>query len=132
MSILETMSPLDFMQFRDYLCPASGFQSLQFRLLENKLGLKSVSFVLKFNSLGPSAHKQMKTKSQLFLKRLSTSQKFGEAVFHSISSFDMEIPLAQNLVKKLMWKVYSGIGARFLVPNTNRSVCLVLVWGPFL
>ncbi|CAH0387004.1 unnamed protein product [Bemisia tabaci] len=38
--ILETMTPLDFMDFRDYLCPASGFQSLQFRLLENKLGLK--------------------------------------------------------------------------------------------
>lgn len=37
--ILETMTPLDFMAFRDYLCPASGFQSLQFRLLENKLGL---------------------------------------------------------------------------------------------
>lgn len=28
------------MAFRDYLCPASGFQSLQFRLLENKLGVK--------------------------------------------------------------------------------------------
>lgn len=40
MSILETMTPLDFMAFRDYLCPASGFQSLQFRLLENKLGMK--------------------------------------------------------------------------------------------
>lgn len=38
--ILETMTPLDFMEFRDYLCPASGFQSLQFRLLENKLGLR--------------------------------------------------------------------------------------------
>ena len=38
--ILETMTPLDFMAFRDYLCPASGFQSLQFRLLENKLGVK--------------------------------------------------------------------------------------------
>ncbi|XP_018327459.1 tryptophan 2,3-dioxygenase [Agrilus planipennis] len=38
--ILETMTPLDFMEFRDYLCPASGFQSLQFRLLENKLGVK--------------------------------------------------------------------------------------------
>lgn len=38
--ILETMTPLDFMEFRGYLCPASGFQSLQFRLLENKLGLK--------------------------------------------------------------------------------------------
>ncbi|XP_011868080.1 PREDICTED: tryptophan 2,3-dioxygenase [Vollenhovia emeryi] len=39
-TILETMTPLDFMEFRDLLCPASGFQSLQFRLLENKLGVK--------------------------------------------------------------------------------------------
>ncbi|KAK6620346.1 hypothetical protein RUM44_006747 [Polyplax serrata] len=41
--ILETMTPLDFMEFRDFLAPASGFQSLQFRLLENKLGVKLVS-----------------------------------------------------------------------------------------
>lgn len=34
------MTPLDFMEFRDYLSPASGFQSLQFRLMENKLGVK--------------------------------------------------------------------------------------------
>lgn len=40
--ILETMTPLDFMDFRKYLSPASGFQSLQFRLLENKLGIKNV------------------------------------------------------------------------------------------
>lgn len=39
--ILETMTPLDFMDFRGYLKPASGFQSLQFRLIENKLGMKS-------------------------------------------------------------------------------------------
>ncbi|XP_011158927.1 tryptophan 2,3-dioxygenase [Solenopsis invicta] len=39
-SILETMTPLDFMAFRHLLCPASGFQSVQFRLLENKLGMK--------------------------------------------------------------------------------------------
>lgn len=38
--ILETMTPLDFLDFREYLYPASGFQSLQFRLIENKLGLK--------------------------------------------------------------------------------------------
>lgn len=29
------------MEFRDYLSPASGFQSLQFRLIENKLGVKT-------------------------------------------------------------------------------------------
>lgn len=35
------MTPLDFMEFRDYLSPASGFQSVQFRLLENKLGVRN-------------------------------------------------------------------------------------------
>ncbi len=39
-SVLETMTPLDFLDFRDYLFPASGFQSAQFRLVENKLGLR--------------------------------------------------------------------------------------------
>lgn len=38
--ILETMTPLDFLEFRDYLYPASGFQSFQFRLVETKLGLR--------------------------------------------------------------------------------------------
>ena len=38
-SVLETMSPLDFLAFRDHLYPASGFQSLQWRLIENTLGL---------------------------------------------------------------------------------------------
>jgi tryptophan 2,3-dioxygenase len=37
--VLETMTPLDFLEFRDTLIPASGFQSVQFRLIENKLGL---------------------------------------------------------------------------------------------
>ena len=35
------MTPLDFMEFRNYLSPASGFQSVQFRLIENKLGVKN-------------------------------------------------------------------------------------------
>jgi len=39
--ILETMTPLNFIDFRDYLSSSSGFQSLQFRLLENKLGIKT-------------------------------------------------------------------------------------------
>lgn len=38
--VLETMTPLDFLEFRGLLSPASGFQSLQFRLIEAKLGLK--------------------------------------------------------------------------------------------
>lgn len=38
--VLETMTPQEFLDFRDYLFPASGFQSFQFRLLEIKLGVK--------------------------------------------------------------------------------------------
>lgn len=37
--ILETMTPLDFLDFRDDLIPASGFQSRQFREIELRLGL---------------------------------------------------------------------------------------------
>ncbi|VEN49279.1 unnamed protein product [Callosobruchus maculatus] len=46
--ILETMTPLDFMEFRNYLRPASGFQSLQFRMVENKLGVRQENRV-KYN-----------------------------------------------------------------------------------
>ncbi len=38
--VLETMSPQDFLAFRDHLAPASGFQSAQFREMEFLSGLK--------------------------------------------------------------------------------------------
>ena len=38
--VMETMSPLDFLDFRDALVPASGFQSAQWRLIENRLGMR--------------------------------------------------------------------------------------------
>lgn len=41
LDILETMTPLDFLDFRDYLTPASGFQSVQFREIELRLGLST-------------------------------------------------------------------------------------------
>ena len=41
LDILETMTPLEFLSFRERLEAASGFQSDQFRQLEFTLGLKS-------------------------------------------------------------------------------------------
>lgn len=41
--IIETMLPLDFLDFREMLIPASGFQSFQFRQFETRLGLPSSS-----------------------------------------------------------------------------------------
>lgn len=40
MNVLDTMTPQEFLDFRDHLFPASGFQSFQFRLLEIKIGVK--------------------------------------------------------------------------------------------
>src|SRR5947199_5627503 len=41
LDILETMTPLEFLTFRERLEAASGFQSDQFRQLEFRLGIKS-------------------------------------------------------------------------------------------
>lgn len=38
--IMETMTPMDFLDFRNFLRPASGFQSWQFKLTEARLGLR--------------------------------------------------------------------------------------------
>lgn len=38
--VMETMTPMDFLEFRDMLRPASGFQSWQFKIIEARLGLK--------------------------------------------------------------------------------------------
>lgn len=40
LGIMETMTPLDFLDFRDLLRPASGFQSIQFKIVEAALGLE--------------------------------------------------------------------------------------------
>jgi len=48
--ILETMSPVRFLGFRDELNPASGFQSMQFREIEFSSGLKDEKIVREFRA----------------------------------------------------------------------------------
>ncbi len=45
LSVLETMIPSDFIQFRNLLRPASGFQSVQFREIEFASGLKDKKYI---------------------------------------------------------------------------------------
>ena len=44
-SVLATMTPVDYLKFRDSLGPASGFQSYTYRKLEFLLGNKNADFV---------------------------------------------------------------------------------------
>src|SRR5262245_31514816 len=48
LDILETMTPLEFLSFRQRLEAASGFQSDQFRQMEFVLGVKSESAIQRF------------------------------------------------------------------------------------
>ncbi|MEO7176454.1 MAG: tryptophan 2,3-dioxygenase family protein [Saprospiraceae bacterium] len=48
--VMESLTPLDFLDFRNYLFPASGFQSLQFRMIEVLLGLKN-PYRITYNSI---------------------------------------------------------------------------------
>src|SRR5919107_3555040 len=48
--ILESMTPISFLAFRDQLNPASGFQSMQFREIEFWSGLKDTSILREFSS----------------------------------------------------------------------------------
>jgi tryptophan 2,3-dioxygenase len=43
--VLSTLTPVDYMKFRDVLGTSSGFQSAQFREIEYRLGLKNPSFL---------------------------------------------------------------------------------------
>ena len=47
-AVLETLTPSEYMQFRHVLGPASGFQSLQYRLVEFLLGNKNADMVAVF------------------------------------------------------------------------------------
>lgn len=48
--VLETMTPINFLNFRDQLNPASGFQSMQFREIEFSSGLKDDSILRAFET----------------------------------------------------------------------------------
>ena len=47
-SVLETLTPADYMKFRDILGPSSGFQSLQYRAIEFLLGNKNAAMLRVF------------------------------------------------------------------------------------
>ncbi|CAF1378012.1 unnamed protein product, partial [Didymodactylos carnosus] len=94
LELLETMTPGAFLEFRDYVTPASGFQSLQFRIIENKLGLTDKSrSVYKMNHFtdqmftrrvqAEELKKSMEEKSLLMLL-----EKWLENIYDSITSLD--------------------------------------------
>ena len=57
--VLSTLTPVDYMKFRDVLGTSSGFQSAQFRELEYRLGLKNPAFLEHYDE-GTTARARLK------------------------------------------------------------------------
>nr|MBA3488459.1 tryptophan 2,3-dioxygenase [Longispora sp. (in: high G+C Gram-positive bacteria)] len=49
--VIDTMTPQDFLVFREKLAPASGFQSVQFREIEFLSGMKDPGYLDRFRGL---------------------------------------------------------------------------------
>ena len=62
--VLETMTPQDFLTFRQLLSPASGFQSVQYRELEFVSGAKDSSFVRRFRGLTDTERARLERRLQ--------------------------------------------------------------------
>jgi tryptophan 2,3-dioxygenase len=58
--IIETMTPQDFLEFRELLAPASGFQSVQYRELEFLSGVKDAAYLARFRSISAGQRDQLK------------------------------------------------------------------------
>ncbi|HYO91899.1 MAG TPA: tryptophan 2,3-dioxygenase family protein, partial [Pyrinomonadaceae bacterium] len=81
--ILETMTPINFLGFRDQLNPASGFQSMQFREIEFSSGLKDSGILQNFHE------------DEFAFKRLETrmnAPSLGDAFFSYLRRRGLDAP----------------------------------------
>lgn len=120
--VLETMPADDFNRFRNFLNPASGFQSGQFKMLEYELGLKNPGY-LKYFVNEPAWHARLESALaapsvwDLCLK--SFAQTFP-AITPALRTGDYGRPYEpQEAVLEALTTVYRE-------PNTYSSIYMVL------
>jgi len=83
LTVLETMTPNDFLTFRDHLMPASGFQSAQFRALEFACGLKDERHLIHY--------KEGSVERDMLEARLS-QPSLGDAFYALLRRRGLELP----------------------------------------
>ncbi len=81
-SVLETLTPSEYMGFRDLLGPSSGFQSLQYRAIEFLLGNKNAEMVKVFahDPAGQAALRAELERPSLYQEFLLYLSRFGHAI----------------------------------------------------
>ncbi|KAF1708953.1 tryptophan 2,3-dioxygenase [Pseudoxanthomonas kalamensis DSM 18571] len=81
-AVLETLTPAEYMQFRDGLGPSSGFQSLQYRRVEFLLGNKNAAMlkVFEYDPSGQALLREALESPSLYEQFLHYLARFGHAV----------------------------------------------------
>ena len=81
-SVLETLTPSEYMEFRDILGPSSGFQSLQYRMVEFLLGNKNAAMLKVFahDAAGHAALESVLRAPSLYDEFLRYLARWGHAV----------------------------------------------------
>jgi tryptophan 2,3-dioxygenase len=109
LDILETMTPREFLTFRERLQAASGFQSDQFRQIEFVLGRKSEAAVARFRA-GGRAHTALQrryTEPTLWDAFLHYLAREGYAVPADQLSRDVVRPIEESeVIQQLLIDVY--------------------------
>ncbi|WNH48465.1 tryptophan 2,3-dioxygenase family protein [Stenotrophomonas aracearum] len=81
-SVLETLTPSEYMGFRDVLGPSSGFQSLQYRYIEFLLGNKNAQMLQVFSHdpAGQAQLQQVLDAPSLYEEFLRYLARFGHDI----------------------------------------------------
>lgn len=108
-SVLETMTPSEYMGFRDVLGPSSGFQSLQYRLIESMLGNKNVQMLPVFDHdpEGQAALRAVLEAPSLYEEFLRYLARFGHAVPAIYHARDWRQPhVSDSLLRPVFERIY--------------------------
>ncbi|MEZ5034703.1 MAG: tryptophan 2,3-dioxygenase family protein, partial [Chitinophagaceae bacterium] len=113
LDIMETMTPMDFLDFRDMLRPASGFQSWQFKELEARLGLK-------FEDRHGKEYytSQLKPEHVDIIKKAESSQ----SVLQLLNAWLERMPFLKEEAGPAFWKNYQSIYRESLAEAEKNNV----------
>ena len=117
--ILETMTTLDFLDFRDLLRPASGFQSMQFKILEAKLGLK-----MEHRHGQEYYTSQLRPEDKQRIQELSKASTLLELLNHWLERmpFFEDSSLWADGSDQLFWKTYRDIYGASLGEGEKQNI----------
>ncbi|WP_424683258.1 tryptophan 2,3-dioxygenase [Frateuria sp. YIM B11624] len=112
-AVLETLTPAEYLEFRDMLGPSSGFQSLQYRMIEFMLGNKHADMLAVF-AYDPAAQAQLREVLEapsLYDEFLRYLARRGHAVPAELIERDWTQPYRRNAaLLPVLKRIYEGRG----------------------